>query len=35
MLTGDRDIIDTERHDGNVFKMLLGSTDRVWDADNK
>lgn len=26
-----RDIIDTEPADGNVFKMLIGSTDSVWD----
>lgn len=25
------DIIDTEPADGNVFKMLLGSTDSAWD----
>jgi hypothetical protein len=28
----DRDIIDTERFDGNVFKMLLGAMDRRWDG---
>jgi hypothetical protein len=27
-----RDIIDIERHDGNVFKMLFGSIDRGWDG---
>ncbi|KAF2687076.1 kinase-like protein [Lentithecium fluviatile CBS 122367] len=26
-----KDIVDTERHNGNVFKMLLGSMDRTWD----
>lgn len=25
------DIIDTERHDGNVYKMLLGHMDSSWD----
>jgi hypothetical protein len=25
------DIVDTEPSTGNVFKMLLASTDRAWD----
>ncbi|KAH8707100.1 hypothetical protein GQ44DRAFT_691570 [Phaeosphaeriaceae sp. PMI808] len=27
----NRDIVDTERHDGNVYKMLLGHLSSTWD----
>lgn len=35
VLTCIRDTIDTERFDGNVWKMLLGAIDAMFDNDDE